>query len=415
MMRSMFSGVSGLKNHQVRMDVIGNNIANINTVGFKGSRTTFQETLNQTLSSASAPHGNRGGVNAQQVGLGVALGSIDVIHSPGGTQGTSSETDLAIEGTGFFILGEGDQQYFTRAGMFEFDGAGNLSAKNGLPVMGYLADDQGRIVDSGRLEQLTITDDMRTTKPQPTSEVVLNGNITSFTEVGDKVSRMATVYDSLGGTHRVVVDFEKSGNNEWNWTARLETDDPDDAASIRGLGEITFNNDGTIANVDESQVTLPSDALIPAEAGELTFNLDFSGIRQWSEDTSLVVQSNNGFPSGNLDQVSIDQSGKLIGSYSNGSIQELGQIALARFENPPGLVKAGDTMFAASVNSGNAVIGSANSGGFGTVNSNSLEMSNVDLSEEFTEMIITQRGFQANSRIITSADELLQELVNLKR
>lgn len=414
MMRSLFAGVSGLQNHQVRMDVIGNNIANVNTVGFKYSRATFKEALSQTLAAASAPQGNRGGVNAQQVGLGSRLGSIDVIHTQGGTQSSSSETDLAIEGNGFFILVDGDKRYYTRAGMFEFDGTGTLTSKlNGLPVLGYLPDATGNISsNTTQLMKIQITEDVRSITPQATTEVVLSGNISSALNDGESVVRIATVYDANGDTHRVLITFTKTGLNNWSWTARLETDDPSES---RGDGTIEFNDNGTISAGHTGTVTIPAGALPLVESTDLVFTLDFNGVRQFADETSVAVLRQDGLPKGELDGISIDRSGTLIGSYSNGLIKELGRIALARFENPPGLLKVGDTMFAESVNSGDAVIGMANTSGLGAIMSNSLEMSNVDLSNEFTEMIITQRGFQANSRIITSADEMLQELVNLKR
>lgn len=414
MMRSLFAGVSGLQNHQVRMDVIGNNIANVNTIGFKYSRATFKEALSQTLAAASAPQGNRGGVNAQQVGLGSRLGSIDVIHTQGGTQSSSSETDLAIEGDGFFILVDGDKRYYTRAGMFEFDGTGTLVSKlNGLPVLGFLPDATGVISsNSTQLTIIQISEAVRSITPQATSEVVLSGNISSALNDGESVVRIATVYDVNGDTHRVLVTFTKQSTNNWTWSARLEEDDP---SVSRGSGTIVFNDNGTIDSGQSGTVTIPASALPLVEYTDLEFTLNLNGVRQFADETSVVVLRQNGLPKGELDGISIDRSGVLIGSYSNGLIKELGQIALARFENPPGLLKVGDTMFAESVNSGNAVIGLANTSGLGAIMSNSLEMSNVDLSNEFTEMIITQRGFQANSRIITSADEMLQELVNLKR
>lgn len=413
MMRSLFSGVSGLQNHQVRMDVIGNNIANVNTVGFKSSRATFKEALSQTLSSASAPQNDRGGINAQQIGLGVGIGSIDVLHTQGGTQSTTSETDVSIEGIGFLVVGDGNQQYYTRAGMLEFDGSGTLVSKtNGMKVMGYMADDSGKIIDAGgQLNAMEITTDMGTYNPQATENVIIEGNISAHTDFGDSVSRIATVYDSLGATHRVIISFTKDNLNSWTWSASLE-DDPENELNT---GEIYFNEEGNIDDVVGTGVTIPRASLPPGEAYDLTFDLNFDGINQFAEDNSLVIRSQDGLPKGDLDGITIDQSGILVGTYSNGLIRQLGQIAMARFENPPGLLKVGDTMFAESVNSGDPIIGLANTGGFGSIKSNSLEMSNVDLSQEFTEMIITQRGFQANSRIITSADEMLQELVNLKR
>lgn len=331
MMRSLFAGVSGLQNHQVRMDVIGNNIANVNTVGFKYSRATFKEALSQTLAAASAPQGNRGGVNAQQVGLGSRLGSIDVIHTQGGTQSSSSETDLAIEGNGFFILVDGDKRYYTRAGMFEFDGTGTLTSKlNGLPVLGYLPDATGNISsNTTQLMKIQITEDVRSITPQATTEVVLGGNISSALNDGESVVRIATVYDVNGDTHRVLITFTKTGLNNWSWTARLETDDPSES---RGDGTIEFNDNGTISAGHTGTVTIPAGALPLVESTDLVFTLDFNGVRQFADETSVAVLRQDGLPKGELDGISIDRSGTLIGSYSNGLIKELGRIALARFE-----------------------------------------------------------------------------------
>lgn len=409
MMRSLFSGVSGLQTHQIKMDVIGNNIANVNTHGFKSSRATFKESLSQTLSNASAPTANRGGINAQQVGLGVGIGSIDVIHSPGGTQPTSSGTDLAIQGTGFFVVSDGEQEFYTRAGIMDFDGDGRLYSKiNGMSVMGYLADSSGRISDAGgQLSSIKITDELRSISPEATKNVFFQGNLSALTDVSEPITRMSTVYDSLGNTHRIITIFKKGANaNEWSWEAHLEGE-PVEAGNS---GNIVFNTDGSITSGETGSIALT----IPG-AAELSLTWNLGGVKQCAEDTSVVVQGRDGSPSGELDTIAIDQSGIVRASYTNGRTRNLAQVGLARFENPSGLVKVGDTMFAESVNSGNAVIGSASVGGFGSVLSNTLEMSNVDLSEQFTDMIITQRGFQANSRIISSADEMLQELVNLKR
>lgn len=419
MMRSLFAGVSGLQSHQVKMDVIGNNIANVNTVGYKTSRATFKEALSQTLLNATAPQGNRGGTNAQQVGLGAGLGSIDVVHTQGGTQASSSDTDLAIEGTGFFIVTDGEQQFYTRAGMFEFDGTGTLISKlNGFALMGYLPGPDGKISsNTSDLSKLQITEQMRSLPPTATDKVALSGNVASTTEANESIVRVATVYDANGDTHRVIISFTKTDVNNWTWSAVLEGDGTNTELGPADPNErtIVFNDNGTISSGETGTVTIPASLLALVENTDVEFTLDLTGVRQYADETSVAVTMQTGIPKGDLDSISIDENGILIGSYSNGLIRELGQIALARFENPPGLLKVGSTMFAKSVNSGDPVIRTANTGGMGGVRSNTLEMSNVDLSQEFTEMIITQRGFQANSRIITSADEMLQELVNLKR
>lgn len=509
MMRSMFAGVSGLKAHQIRMDVIGDNIANVNTAGFKSSRATFQEMLNQMIRSATAPTEARGGTNPQQVGLGTALGSIDVKHTQGNTQSTGYLTDLAIEGEGFFVLGEGENRQYTRAGMFGLDNGteGNfVSLVNGQRVLGYRADDTGEIDLHSALEPLYISA-ADTIKPRATTNVTFGGNLDNRYSIGESVSRTVQIYDSRGREQTIVVSFHQEGDNEWGWNAdwllasttipahesTLETNAhylvhenklyrvpadfdfgayPDNPADFdpNGLVEVAESEDGRIWNdlssdpkQFEFETSLENGAKVnaagaegililtsekalvsqdqgyrisfnqdgsysglshddsnelqfkPHNAHELEMVLDFSQFTQYADTFTGKFMTQNGYANGALESYAIDQNGVIVGSFSNGLTRNLGQVALARFTNPAGLMRAGSTMFIETPNSGTAQIEAAGQAGYGTISPSSLEMSNVDLSEEFTEMIITQRGFQANSRIITSSDEMLQELVNLKR
>lgn len=487
MMRSMFAGVSGLKTHQVRMDVIGNNIANVNTAGYKASRATFQEMLTQTMRGASAPTDARGGTNPLQVGLGVQLGSIDVRHTQGNTQSTGYVTDLAIEGDGFFILGQGENRVYTRAGIFGLDSGteGNLvSLVNGMRVLGYKADREGKIDPNSPLEPLYISAS-ETVSPRATEDVYFSGNLDLRLRPGERRDRTVQVYDSRGREHTVVVGLTHQGDNQWSWDAHwqivsntiplaragslepnveysvvenggYELQDADGTAvatSTDGVkwlvadtgyefefvgklndneqvkvtleqgmllltvqrkldqeGIISFNEDGSYSDVDSNEITFS-----PANAQDLKIELDFTQFTQYADTFTGKFLSQNGYTSGALESFTIDQNGVIVGSFSNGLTRNLGQVALAKFANPGGLVRTGSTMFAETANSGTAQIGSPGVPGYGQIAPSSLEMSNVDLSEEFTEMIITQRGFQANSRIITTSDEMLQELVNLKR
>ena len=487
MMRSMFAGVSGLKTHQVRMDVIGNNIANVNTAGYKASRATFQEMLTQTMRGASAPTDARGGTNPLQVGLGVQLGSIDVRHTQGNTQSTGYVTDLAIEGDGFFILGQGENRVYTRAGIFGLDSGteGNLvSLVNGMRVLGYKADREGKIDPNSPLEPLYISAS-ETVSPRATEDVYFSGNLDLRLRPGERRDRTVQVYDSRGREHTVVVGLTHQGDNQWSWDAhwqivsntiplaRAGSLEPNVEYSVvenggyelqgadgtavatstdgvkwlvadtgyefefvgklndneqvkvtleqgmllltvqRELGQggiISFNEDGSYSDVDSNEITFS-----PANAQDLKIELDFTQFTQYADTFTGKFLSQNGYTSGALESFTIDQNGVIVGSFSNGLTRNLGQVALAKFANPGGLVRTGSTMFAETANSGTAQIGSPGVPGYGQIAPSSLEMSNVDLSEEFTEMIITQRGFQANSRIITTSDEMLQELVNLKR
>ncbi|HHY09842.1 MAG TPA: flagellar hook-basal body complex protein, partial [Firmicutes bacterium] len=221
MMRSMFAGVSGLKTHQTRMDIIGNNIANVNTAGYKSSRATFQEMLSQTIRAASAPTETRGGTNPHQVGLGVSLGSIDIKHTQGNTQSTGYVTDLAIEGDGFFVLGHGANRQYTRAGIFGLDNGteGNfVSLVNGERVLGYKADRDGKIDPHASLEPLYISA-ADTISPRATSEVIFAGNLDNRFAIGDEVRRSVQLFDSRGREQTIVVDFEKEEGNNWRWDA----------------------------------------------------------------------------------------------------------------------------------------------------------------------------------------------------
>lgn len=490
MMRSMFAGVSGLKTHQVRMDVIGNNIANVNTAGYKASRATFQEMLTQTMRGASAPTDARGGTNPLQVGLGVQLGSIDVRHTQGNTQSTGYVTDLAIEGDGFFILGQGENRVYTRAGIFGLDSGteGNLvSLVNGMRVLGYKADREGKIDPNSPLEPLYISAS-ETVSPRATEDVYFSGNLDLRLRPGERRDRTVQVYDSRGREHTVVVGLTHQGDNKWSWDAHWQivsntiplaragslepnveysvvekdggyvlqvpgADDTAVATSTDGVkwevagtgykfefvgklndsepvkvtleqgmllltvqrkldqeGIISFNEDGSYSDVDSNEINFS-----PANAQDLKIELDFTQFTQYADTFTGKFLSQNGYTSGALESFTIDQNGVIVGSFSNGLTRNLGQVALAKFANPGGLVRTGSTMFAETANSGTAQIGSPGVPGYGQIAPSSLEMSNVDLSEEFTEMIITQRGFQANSRIITTSDEMLQELVNLKR
>lgn len=435
MMRSMYAGVSGLKAHQTRMDVIGNNIANVNTAGFKASRVTFKEMLSQTLSGAKAPQDNRGGMNPQQVGLGVSLGSIDTNHVQGNLQSTGLGTDLAIQGNGYFIVNNGTQNFYTRAGALTLDENGNLvNASNGYIMQGWMATN-GIINTNSPLTgiRIPIGDTMA---PQASTEAVFAGNLNS----ADPVEWTATIdiYDSQGEKHTLTLDFKLTSENQWDWTATIDgatlvdsnddsgvsNDDPgvsndesggsnnDSGVSNKITGTIIFGGDGKVVAVTGDTFDIDFNNGTDQIAG---FRLDLSAVTQMAGDNTLDGLYADGYSMGSLESFSIDNAGVITGSYSNGLTKAIGQIAIANFSNAGGLTRVGDTLFAESQNSGIAQIGAAGTAGRGKISAGTLEMSNVDLAEQFTDMITTQRGFQANSRIISTTDEMLQDLVNLKR
>jgi flagellar hook protein FlgE len=421
-LRSMFSAISGLRGHQIMMDVIGNNIANVNTVGFKSGRVNFQDILSQTLHGATAPQGGLGSINPAQIGLGMTVAGIDVLQTQGNLQSTGKTTDMAIQGDAFFIESDGSQTSYTRDGAFDIALDGSLAnPASGLKVQGWQADAAGGIDITQPITNLTIPIGQRTTA-LATSNVTLSGNVDAGSAVATSVPTTMTVFDSLGISHSVKVTFAKTGANTWTWTAAKDAADTgitvtqiaaDPAATPPVLpvnnGTLTFTSGGVFsASTGTLHFVFPDGATTTNPAINLAQMTQFSG-------TSQPTGQTDGFTSGTLVTFAVGNAGQLSGVYSNGQTQVLGQIALANFLNSAGLLRAGQNNFAATSASGAANIGTAGTGGRGTVMTGALEMSNVDLATQFTGMITAERGFQANGRVITTSDEMLQELVNLKR
>ncbi|MDR0630398.1 MAG: flagellar hook protein FlgE [Treponema sp.] len=466
MMRSLFAGVSGLQNHQTRMDVIGNNIANINTVGFKKGRVNFQDLLYQQLQGASRPTEDLGGVNPKEVGLGMSIASIDTIHTQGAFQSTGVGTDLAVEGAGFFVLKEGASSYYTRAGAFNVDQAGTLvNPANGMKVQGWMAQDiQGvQTLDVSRdVEDLIIP--VGSKDPARATTMVnfacnLDKRIPEIPEGATALdiqrgtwNTTIKIYDTFGEEHSLQVDFTRVPGTANSWNATVTVDPEAEVATNTaiGLGEgapaagggaaftVNFSNNGTllsavdgagnesggagnvIMNVAFDVQNTDPDADGAQVRQAFALNLGTVGgfvnsITQYAEESSSKAVLQDGYSMGYLDNFKIDSSGIITGVYSNGSNRTIGQIALASFTNQGGLEKAGENLYAVSINSGAANIGPSGIAGKGGIVSGVLEMSNVDMAEQFTDMIVTQRGFQANSRTIQTADQLLQELLTLKR
>ncbi|QQO08254.1 flagellar hook protein FlgE [Breznakiella homolactica] len=466
MMRSMFSGVAGLQNHQTRMDVIGNNIANINTTGFKKNRVNFQDLLYQQLSGAARPTEDVGGVNPKEVGLGMQVASIDTIHTQGSLQTTGVGTDLAIQGTGFFVLKSGSQTMFTRAGAFGLDQNGTLvNPANGMRVQGWMAREIDGVVSmdvSREVEDLIIPVGSKD-PARATTMVNFACNLDKRTpEILEGASQADAirgtwgteikVYDSFGQEHIMSVEFTRvpGENNSWTATVTVDPEFADPTNTSVGLGDaapavgegntftVNFSNMGTLAGVVDAagntsplegdvtmMVAFDVQSATPGEDGELVrqefaLNLGTVGglvntITQYAEASSTKAIIQDGYTMGYLENFKIDQNGTITGVYSNGTNRTIGQVALASFTNQGGLEKSGENNYVVSTNSGMANIGPARIAGKGKIIAGTLEMSNVDMAEQFTDMIITQRGFQANSKTIQTADQLLQELLTLKR
>lgn len=550
MMRSMYSGVSGLKTHQTKMDVIGNNIANVNTVGFKSSSVTFSEIMYQNLSGASGPNAltGTGGVNAKQIGLGVTTGSTSVnITGAGASQTTGRAFDIKLNdtnsATSFFIVSNGSGTQFTRAGSFYVDGAGNLCmTSTGYNVMGWQVDPTTGDIRKDTVSALRVMSEKNmTSAPEATvngrCEGVLDKNSTDVTSEAGQAMNLS-FYDALGYSYVAKFAIKETNRDTGEYTVELTdildstnksildqtkydsvtgTYDPDYLGDIFGavksqtktytpragwttvdaannifeynatyyrydaaagnlvevadngggnyvqvpggttktLAEafgvspyatgITMTNGVVTANVSGANYTLkfnPDDGVfdyIGATGQDNVFlnlkdtlggnfeniDIDFTGTKWFDNGGSSTIgmdkgdvdgKTGTGKKSGDMIGVFVDTNGKIYGTYDNGNTILLGQIAVAQFANAMGLEKVGDNCYTTTLNSGEFDgIGVDITAGGGTMSTGMLEMSNVDLSSEFTEMITTQRGFQANSRIITVSDTLLEELINLKR
>jgi flagellar hook protein FlgE len=416
MLRSMFSAISGLRAHQTKMDVTGNNIANVNTVGFKSSSTVFQDTLSQVVRAGGQPAADRGGTNPAQIGLGVKLAGVSTNWTNGAAQSTGRSTDFMIEGDGFFVTrGAGGQQLFTRAGSFDFDASGKLVTPDGGILQGWLAGPDGAINPNGPIQDLVVPYG-QITAPRASTTGALEGNLPSDAPAGTVVQSKIAMFDNMGVAQDVVYTFTKSATpNEWNLDVTGPRPAPATPVPFATVA-VTFDPaTGAMTGPAGGEFTFTPNAGgdFPAWPGAVT--VDLAAISQFGGSNTVTATEQDGFALGSLQSFTLGNDGTIMGVYSNGLRQPLGQLSLASFNNPSGLEKAGNSAFRVGDNSGVAMIGLAGIGGRGSLSSGALEMSNVDLSEEFTGLIIAQRGFQANSRVITASDELLQDLVNLKR
>jgi flagellar hook protein FlgE len=416
MLRSMFSAISGLRAHQTKMDVTGNNIANVNTVGFKGSQTVFQDTLSQVIRAGGAPAEDRGGTNPAQVGLGAKVAAITTNWTQGATQSTGRSTDFMIEGDGFFVTrGTGGEQLFTRAGSFDFDGAGKLVTPDGSILQGWMADANGVVNPNGPIGDLSVPYG-QIVAPSATAGGVIDGNLPSdapITTPPTPLQTGITMFDSQGVAQKIFYNLTRTAAN--TWTVEVQHENGDVLLTDPG---VTFNDDGSLATPAGGLLaTFNPNTQFPGAypSWDNDVQIDISGLTQYGGSNTLGAPSQDGYALGSLQSFQLGADGTIMGVYSNELRQPIGRLALASFNNPGGLEKAGNSSFRVGVNSGVAQVGTAGVGGRGALMSGALEMSNVDLAEEFTGLIVAQRGFQANSRVITSSDEILQDLVNLKR
>jgi len=569
MLRAMNSAISGLKNHQTMMDVISNNIANVNTTGFKSSRVTFQTLLAQTIRGSIPGAIGSGGQDSIQIGLGMAISGVDKLNTQGVLSNTSKLTDMAISGDGYFIMTDGYRKFYSRDGAFDLDSTGALiSPSTGLRVNGWVAETNASgqkvinsamppsapltiplgagvnakassmvsfngnlngsstdLVSSGVVESSTVasaisfattatdaltftyggktynatistaltknastiadlatavaaavnaalvaggeTDVVQVTASDsasvsaegglvfkaakslsfgssPSSNLELGAALKGRASTGlESMTTSIVAYDTLGMAHELTVKFQKQvptatgvtpvvGSNTWKWTvANLDagTTLKADATAGQAFGFVSFDPTGKFQSAATSTVagaTAPA-TLTDLTGSRVTLNfangqaqgqqllLDFTRMTQLQDGNTVSAVENDGHPTGTLTSFTVGSNGVITGSYSNGVQEALGQIALATFANPSGLSLVSQNLMSESANSGIPQVGVPGAGSRGQINGGQLELSNVDLSVQFTDMIRAERGFQANSRIITTSDEMLQDLVNLKR
>ena len=414
MIRSMYSGISGLKNFQTKLDVIGNNIANVNTYGFKKGRTVFKDLISQTTSGAAAPTATRGGVNAKQVGLGSQLAAIDTIHTGGSMQSTGNTLDLSISGDGFFQVADSTNgqngftnTQYTRAGNFYMDRDGYLVNADGKYLVGA----------AGTVSQVPMYKfDTGTTADANGQYPILDstGTPTSFTIDGS-----GKIYDTADPTKALITTMTDAANNPMmepdGVTPKefeLQVNSSTGKLSVV-MGSKTYPLEGDTTTgytitVNGKSITIDDTALIDSIYTERVQDGTTDKYSPSNQLRPIVIPTD-------AQSMSVGQDGTVQFVDKNGELQWAGQLQLAKFPNPGGLQKVGSNYFQQTANSGQPLLAIATESGMGSVNSGFLEMSNVDLSEEFTDMIVAQRGFQANTRIITTSDSILEELINLKR
>lgn len=403
MIGSLYAGISGLKANMSAMSVIGDNIANVDTTGFKASRVSFANIFSATMGSSEL-----------QIGRGVTLSGLSPSWENGTLENTTNITDLSINGQGLFLVKDADgAQFYTRAGKFEFNKDGDLVNQDGLSVQGYAIDINGVLGSIG-----DITQPNGVSAPKATTEIGMGLNLDARAANGDIFDSTLTVYDSLGTPVELTMRFAyDSANTEWDWTVTPSV------GACASTGSLNFTATGGLdaATIAAGNPTLTVTGLPGSNLSIDWVYLNAAGtasdgsVTGYAATSAKRSHSQDGYSSGTLQGVSVDETGIFTGLYSNGTMLPFAQVALADFASYSGLAKRGSNLYSESLASGQALIGTPNTSGLGTIAPSTLEMANVDLATEFVDMITTQRAFQANSKVITSSDELLAELINIKR
>lgn len=402
--------LSGLNASDTALATISNNLANLNTTGYKDTTVNFQDMFYQML-------GSNGAGDQLQIGAGAAVSSINTNFAGGSVQSTGVDTDMAITGNGFFVVQSGSDTYYTRAGDFTQDSSGNLVTADGFQVMGYPATN-GVVDTTAGLTPIQLPMGM-TSAPNATSNISIAANLSSSTAVGDSYNTNITVYDSLGTSHVIDVNFARTSTG-WNYTATLpsaEITGGTGTSTTVASGALSFDTNGSLTSTTPISLNISglADGASPLAINWSLASASGTGlITQVSGASSTSSTTQNGYASGSLTSFSINSDGTIVGAFTNGT-KVLGQIALANFANMQGLTKQGDNNYAANISSGSAVIGSPGTSSLGTLTGSALELSNVDMSQEFSNLIIAERGFQANAKSVTTFDQIAQDTINLIR
>jgi flagellar hook protein FlgE len=403
--------LSGLDASSTALTVIADNLANENTVGFKSQEAQFQDLFYQQF-------GTSGSGNPIQQGIGVSVAATTSDLTQGSIQATGVPTDAAIQGSGYFVVNKGGALEYTRAGNFTLSDTGALLTQDGAAVMGYPAVN-GVVTPGGALSPLQITSGT-INPPKATANVQTDLNLDADAAVNGTFSTPVTVYDSLGATHVLTLDFTKTASNTWNYNLTIPAADVGGTGAPVSLktGTLTFNGSGQLTGpaTDVTGITVPG---LANGAAALTFNwnlYDGSGnglLTQVSGASSTTSTHQDGFATGGLQSFTISADGTISGTFSNGETGELGQIAVASFTNEQGLVRDGSNLYTTSPSSGEAAVGVAGTNGRGTIAGGSLESSNVDIATQFAALIVAERGYQANAKAVTTFDEVSQTAIGL--
>jgi flagellar hook protein FlgE len=414
---SFSAGLSGLNANATYLSVIGNNLANINTIGYKASAVSFADLVSQNVGGTS--------LNPMQVGLGVVTGSISPVFSQGAIENTREATNVAIQGDGFFVVRGEDGNAYTRAGNFSFNDEGQLVTTDGWRVQGYTQVDPatGEVVTTGGLTDIVVPQGVLRA-PVATTNIRAQINLDASAAVTGAPNYTASlqVYDSLGSEHVVTIDFQKTGPGAWTYTATVPQADVNGGTGVFQLatGTLTFDGNGKLtAPAADVVLTGPATWANGATGNNITWDITpppstEPALTSFAKDSQMAAPEQNGAPAGEATEIAVAPDGRILVKFGGKEVP-VGQIAMANFNNPKGMAKLGANRYGETQAAGLPNIGTAGTGGRGTLIGSAIEQSNVDIATEFTQMILAQRGYQANSRTITVSDEVLVETLQLKR